>query len=237
MLSSRSRSPGIASEVTATIGRLGELAPLAHLANDRLAAAARDLHVEQQQIGALRSRAAARASSTVAASTTSCPRSSRMSWMSRRLSGLSSTMRMRARARTQYPDIPRFSPCVARAGPVPWPQGDGSADCGVPLDELRTQGVGPSARQRRLAQSGLRTTSGAMRLKSRSAVRSSRTPFSKGQRRDSRVMNLASPDAACLHQAGQHRPVAVFLREQAKSGRLAPGLQLRDGGIRWASGP
>ena len=79
MLSSRSRSPGIASDVTATIGRSASSRALADLADDRLAAAARNLHVEQQQIGRAPTPAPARASSTVAASTTSWPRSSRRS--------------------------------------------------------------------------------------------------------------------------------------------------------------
>ena len=50
MLSSRSRSPGIASDVTATMGSAASSARAADLADDRLAAAARDLHVEQQQV-------------------------------------------------------------------------------------------------------------------------------------------------------------------------------------------
>ena len=60
MLSSRSRSPGIASDVTATIGRSARSGRLLHLADDRLAAAARDLHVEQQQVRAHRGQHRAR---------------------------------------------------------------------------------------------------------------------------------------------------------------------------------
>ena len=147
MLSSRSRSPGIASDVTATIGSAARSAPLAHLADDRLAAAARDLHVEQQQVGRRRRQHGARLVDgrrlhhLVPAQLPGCR------GISSRLSGLSSTIRMRAgataRSEAEYSSVLLRHLRIRRRRTAAWPDRNlGSMQ--VTLDTRWTRGVGPS---------------------------------------------------------------------------------------------